>query len=123
MPPCRSGDGLGYSLLFPLAPLSSGDLVTRDYVEGLERGREGVRPHLLLPWRPRNLMLEQEKQLEPGKEFFLAARTMETLPDLQVEVVPLPGDRRIKVYSEYSFINANLTHPRYHMIQLLSVHT
>ena len=49
--------------------------------------------------------------MEPGQEFFLAARTMETLPDLGALVRALPQDRRIKVFSEYEPINKNLNHP------------
>ena len=52
-------------------------------------------------------------QLEPGQEFFLGARTMETLPDLGVPVRALPEDGKIRVFSEYKFTNKNLPHPRF----------
>merc|ERR1719209_1536820 len=45
---------------------------------------------------------------------------METLPDLSVQVEALPSDRRIRVYSEYPFINANLTHPRFELVDSMA---
>jgi len=109
-------DGLGYSLLFPIVALEEGDAVTRDYVEGLERGRgEDARNALLCAWQHTDFTHVPRKQQEPSKEFFAAARQMETLPDLSVTTPPLPSDRQIKVYSEYEFINKNLTHPRFVM--------
>jgi len=123
-PSCRlvpflwSGDGLAYSLLFPIEPLEAGSRVTRDFIEGLERGRgEEARKALLLPWIHTDFKGHGSTQGEPGKEFFLAARTMETLPDSSVEIPPLPEDRKIKVYSEYEFINRNLTHPRFEIVE------
>ena len=113
-----SGDGLAYSLLFPIEPMEAGSRVTRDFIEGLERGRgEEVRKALLLPWIPSDFKDHGSVQGEPGKEFFLAARTMETLPDPCVTITPLPADRKIRVYSEYEFINRNLTHPRFEVVE------
>jgi len=92
--------------------------VTRDFIEGLERGRgEEARKALLLPWIHTDFKGHGSTQGEPGKEFFLAARTMETLPDSSVEIPPLPEDRKIKVYSEYEFINRNLTHSRFEIVE------
>ena len=111
-----AGDGLGYSLLFPTQALAPGSRATRDYVEGLERGRgQAARTALLCAWRPTDLRLVSRDQQEPGEDFFLAARTMETLPDPGMAVVALPEDRRIRVFSEYEFINKNLTHPRFEL--------
>ena len=98
--------------------MEAGSRVTRDFIEGLERGRgEEARKALLLPWIHSDFKEHGSTQREPGKEFFLAARTMETLPDPSVSITPLPSDRKIKVYSEYEFINRNLSHPRFEVVE------
>jgi tubulin--tyrosine ligase-like protein 12 len=109
-----AGDGLAYSVLFPVTALGPGAAVTRDYIEGLARGRgPAARAALLSAWRPSGPATVSEQQLEPREEFFLAARAMETLPDPGAELRPLPTDRKIRVYSEYQVINQNLSHPRF----------
>merc|ERR1719470_820246 len=74
-PSCRlvpflwSGDGLAYSLLFPIEPLEAGSRVTRDFIEGLERGRgEEARKALLLPWIHSDFKEHGSTQGEPSKE-------------------------------------------------------
>lgn len=116
-----NGDGLGYSILFPVSSLEAGAEITRDYVEGLERGRgEEARRALLCAWYNTDFTHLSSRQEEPGKDFFLAARQMETLPDTTVTPTPLPCDRPIKVYSEYEFINKHLTHARFTMTDNLA---
>ena len=108
-----AGDGLGYSLLFPVSsgPAEAGSVVTRDFLEG--EARTEAREALLCAWTTSDLTHVSRVQEEPGEEFWQSARQAETLPDRSVNIPALPTDRQIRVYSEYEFISQNLTHPRF----------
>jgi len=106
-----AGDGLGYSLLFPIKSLELGDEITRDYVEGQSKDQVS-RSALLCAWQHTDLTSIEWRQTEPDSSFFTSARLSETLPDLSVAIPELPSEREILVYSQYEFINRNLTHPR-----------
>eukprot|EP00092_Neocalanus_flemingeri_P052355 GFUD01061191.1.p1 GENE.GFUD01061191.1~~GFUD01061191.1.p1 ORF type:complete len:449 (-),score=129.92 GFUD01061191.1:18-1364(-) len=110
-----AGDGLGYSLLFPAKPhtIPSNTAVTRDYVEGQAATDPVARQALLCAWSSSDLTHVDRRQEEPGLQFWQSARQAESLPDPGVTIPPLPEDRPIMVYSEYPFINQNLTHPRF----------
>lgn len=109
-----AGDGLGYSLLFPIksTTISASTPVTRDYVEG-QTADPLTRQALLCPWVSADLTQVSTEQQEPGREFWQSARQNESLPDAAANIPPLPADRPIMVYSEYTFINQNLSHPRF----------
>jgi len=111
-----AGDGLGYSLLFPCntAAIPASTMVTRDYVEGQVKD-DTTRQAMLCPWVHTDLTHIDTDQQEPGLEFWQSARQSESLPDTAVTIPSLPSDRAIKVYSEYPFINQNLSHPRFSM--------
>jgi len=109
-----AGDGLGYSLLFPTKSsfIASNTPVTRDYVEG-QTSDPVTRQALLCPWVHTDLTHLTIEQVEPGTEFWQSARQAESLPDTTASIPSLPTERPIMVYSEYPFINQNLTHPRF----------
>ena len=111
-----AGDGLGYSLLFPCntTAMPASTVVTRDYVEGQVKDNT-TRQAMLCPWVHTDLTHIDTDQQEPGLEFWQSARQSESLPDTAANIPPLPSDRAIKVYSEYPFINQNLSHPRFSM--------
>jgi tubulin--tyrosine ligase-like protein 12 len=45
-----------------------------------------------------------------------ASRENESLPDPEVPVAALPEDRKLKVFSGYDVISANLHHPRFELV-------
>ena len=108
-----AGDGLGYSLLFPVTsgPVETGTIVTRDFLQG--ETRTEARAALLCAWSHSDMTNISTVQEEPGSEFWQSARQAETLPDRSVTIPALPTDRQLRVYSEYEFIGKNLTHPRF----------
>lgn len=102
-----------YSVLFPIKDLSVGEEVTRDYVEGLLT-QPHFRDALLLPWFPKSFLSEDFRQEEPDDEYFLEGHTVESLPDLDADYVAKQEfETKLKVYSEYRFVNDYLKHPRF----------
>lgn len=99
-----------YTILFPICDVEEGDTVTRNYVEG---GFEDVkqRDAMLLPWQPFNYLLESFEQIEPDESYFLSGHLLETLPDTTRPVIR--NVEKLKVFSEYSFINEYLTSDRF----------
>ena len=115
-----AGDGLGYSLLFPVTPEAkeAGTEVSRDYIEGeaRERGTE-VRSALMCAWTRTDLTHVDTQQPEPDLTFWQSSRHAESLPDPAANIPKLPRDRKLRVYSEYEFITNNLTHERFEMTE------
>ena len=115
-------DHCAYSILFPkpnddVHIIRENAEVTIDYVEGPEASSSPlIRSALLLPWIHKDFTDLSWKQEEPDPSFFSASRTNESIPDPNTDIVDLPKDRKIKVYAEYEFIGANLTHPRFEMV-------
>ena len=112
-----SADGLGYSLLFPVSTesRSAGAQVTRDYVEGAAGDDSVLRSALLCAWSDTDLTHVSTDQPEPDTQFWQSARETETLPHPDTPVTPLTRDSPVRVFSEYEFIGANLTDPRFTM--------
>ena len=113
-----AGDGLGYSLLFPVTQEAkeAGTEVTRDYVEGEARGQGfEARTALMCAWDRTDLTHVSTEQPEPDMSFWASSRQAESLPDPGAVIPKLPRDRKLRVYSEYEFISDNLTHERFEM--------
>ena len=113
-----AGDGLGYSLLFPVSQEAkeAGTEVTRDYVEGEARGQgPEARTALMCAWTRTDLTHVSTEQPEPDMSFWASSRQAESLPDPGAVIPELPRDRKLRVYSEYEFISDNLTHERFEM--------
>jgi len=110
-----AGDGLGYSIMFPITPhaIMANTSVTRDYVEGQGTTDPLTREALMCAWTRTDLTHVDTEQVEPDMSFWQSARQAESMPDPEAVIPPFPMDRSIKVYSEYSFINQNLTHNRF----------
>lgn len=102
-----------YTLLFPIKDVAKGKEVTRDYVEGPVT-HPSFRDALLLPWFPKSFVLEEFRQEEPDEEYFLEGHAVESLPDLDGDhTFKQEPKAKLKVYSEYSFVNKYLKHPRF----------
>jgi len=114
------GDGLGYSLMFPVQEVFEGEEVTRDYVESPEATDPVIRKCLLAAWKPYDVAIQDFGQKEPSTEFFLSGRLEESLPDPGAKIEPLPTERKIKVYAEYEFIRKNLSDSRFELTDSLA---
>lgn len=104
-----------YSILFPINDCEDGDSVTRDFVEGVLVDSKD-RQALLLPWSYTSFVDEDFAQKEPGQEYFLSGKTEETLPDSSAPFPIIDGNRPLKVYSDYEFINTYLTDPAFEIV-------
>lgn len=110
-------DRATYSLLFPVKNIKSGDIVTRNYIEHLAVNDENRRA-MLLPWREYKESGDFT-QIEPDSDYFLSGHVEESLPDTSLPVRMTRNPEQIlKVYSEYSLINENLTHPRFEIVDV-----
>lgn len=102
------GDQTKYTLLFPIKNLECNDVVTRDYVEGVD---EDLRKALLIPWRYESFLNHDFNQKEPDASYFSSGHIAESLPDVQIEIKNTKPV--LKVYSDYNFVNQYLKHPSF----------
>ncbi|XP_043274192.1 tubulin--tyrosine ligase-like protein 12 [Venturia canescens] len=110
-------DGVTYTLLFPVKNVKHEEQVTRDFVEG-QTDDVDKRRVLSLPWTDDYLADSNFEQFEPSEDYFLAGHIRETLPSLsELERSERPIDAKLKVYSEYRFVNEYLTHPKFEIVE------
>lgn len=104
-----------YTLLFPIENVDEGDTITRNYVEG-EYSDSTQREAMLIPWKYYEHFYEPFLQVEPDTNYFLEGHIVETLPNIEA----LPKERNItgklKVFSEYRYINDYLTSEHFQII-------
>ena len=105
-------EGVIYTLLFPIKDVESGEEVTRDFVEGQTSDLKKRRA-LLLPWREDNFLEESFEQTEPDEDYFLSGHVSESLPEKVPEHIPQP---KLKVYSQYTFVERYLTDPDFEIV-------
>ncbi|XP_076165510.1 tubulin tyrosine ligase-like 12 [Ptiloglossa arizonensis] len=106
-------EGVSYTLLFPIKDVDYEEEVTRDFVEG-QTNDEQTRRALLLPWVDASFLEESFVQSEPRKNYFLASRVCETLPeDIDPELLIKDRNRKLKVFSDYTYVNDYLNDPAF----------
>ncbi|KAM7298119.1 hypothetical protein ISCGN_018745 [Ixodes scapularis] len=103
-----------YSVLYPVKDVACGEEATRNFAEGPPCDPL-TRAALLLPWEPCDLTHVDCNQAEPSEEFLRSGRKEESLPDTSVAFGPVPTDRKLKVFSEYRYVNEHLTHPSFEL--------
>lgn len=109
-------EGVTYTLLFPIKDVDFQDEVTRDFVEGQTNDADKRRA-LLLPWIDDTFVEESFVQVEPNKDYFLAGHIEESLPErINPEVLRRPINMRLKVFSQYTFVNDYLTDPSFEIV-------
>lgn len=101
-----------YSLLFPIKNVQEGDQITRDFAEGVQNNRELI----LLPWQHQNFSEESFEQHEPDTSYFLHGRIEETLAESSAIAPVIDGNRPLKVFSDYEFVNQYLTDPAFEVL-------
>lgn len=110
------GRQIAYSLLFPIKNVGFGEEVTRNYIEGsinsddCDEDNELLSQALMIPWVASDLSHIDCNQVEPDIEFMRSGRIEESLPQNLSLCPQLPQNRKIKVYSDYSYICQYLTH-------------
>jgi len=109
-----AGKGFAFSVVWLLKDLAHMDEICRDFFPAVRDEKQ--RGLLLLPWRPFDATLASPQPKPVEKAFFLSSRNNEALPLVDVTVC-LPEDRKIKVFSEYEFVNSHLTHPRFEITE------
>nr|XP_033324359.1 tubulin--tyrosine ligase-like protein 12 [Megalopta genalis] len=106
-------EGVTYTLLFPIEDVEKGEEVTRDFVEG-QTNDPRKREALLLPWKNECFLNENFVQIEPDESYFLSGHILESLPeDLNPEALLRDRSSKLKVYSQYSFVNEYLNDPAF----------
>lgn len=108
-------EGVTYSILYPLRDLEEDEEVTRDFIDGQSTDL-AAKSALLLPWREEPSLIDEDfVPGEPGEEYFLQDRVRESMPE--VSVAPRhPGDRRLRVFSQYTLVNEFLNDERFEIV-------
>ncbi|XP_066594754.1 tubulin--tyrosine ligase-like protein 12 [Prorops nasuta] len=105
-----------YTLLFPITDIEPDDVITRDFIEG-QTNDEKKRKALLLPWFDFSFKHESFIQTEPDEKYFVSGHLNETLPTTRsIATVSTLKRTKLKVFSEYSFVNQYLTDPEFEIV-------
>lgn len=109
-------DQMTYTLLFPIENVEEGEIITRNFVEG-EYSDNLQKEALLIPWKYYEHFDEDFSQEEPNANYFLEGHMVESLPDLQTLLNnQRDSTGKLKVYSEYRFINEHLTASEFQIV-------
>lgn len=105
-------DQMTYTLLFPIENVDESDPITRNFVEG-HYSDPLQREAMLIPWKQYEYFYEDYTQQEPNSNYFLEGHIVETLPDLDLLTERQVPTRKLKIFSEYRYINQYLTAPEF----------
>ncbi|XP_043491992.1 tubulin--tyrosine ligase-like protein 12 [Polistes fuscatus] len=110
-------EGVTYTLLFPVKDVKFEEEVTRDFIDGQTSDLK-KRQALLLPWIDNSFINKSFVQESPSEDYFLAGHILEDVPDkINVEEAIVRGpNEKLKVYSQYSFVNNYLTDPAFEIV-------
>ncbi|XP_049877980.1 tubulin--tyrosine ligase-like protein 12 [Pectinophora gossypiella] len=108
-------DQMTYTLLFPVENVEEGDPVTRNFVEG-HYPDPLQREAMLIPWKEYEHFQEDFTPQEPDSNYFLEGHIVETLPDLDLLRDRQRPEGKLKVFSEYQYINDYLTSPDFEIV-------
>lgn len=106
---------LTYTLLFPINNVEEGDMITRNFVEGYFPNPM-QREAMLIPWKHYEHFGEDFTQEEPSSKYFLEGHMVETMPELDLLKVREVSSIKLKVFSEYRYINEYLTAPEFEIV-------
>lgn len=104
-----------YSLLFLQDNIEEGDLVYRDFAEGIT----DVTPRkaALLPWIPSSFEDTDIKPKIPGEDYYISGHFPETLPDMMKAKHKLPIKDKYLCYSQYSLVKKYLADPKFELTE------
>lgn len=101
-------DQMTYTLLFPIENVEEGSAVTRNFVEG-EYSDTLQKEAMLIPWKHYDHFYEKFTQVEPDPAYFIEGHLVESLPNLEALENTPDHAIKLKVFSEYRYINEYLT--------------
>lgn len=104
-----------YTLLFPVENVEEGDCITRNYIEGYFHNSH-QREAMLIPWQHYDHFNEDFAPDEPDGNYFVEGHIVETLPDLHILKYRVRPFGKLKVFSEYKFINDYLNAPEFQIV-------
>ncbi|XP_013183658.2 tubulin--tyrosine ligase-like protein 12 [Amyelois transitella] len=105
-----------YTLLFPIQDIEEGEPITRNFVEG-NYTDSLQREAMLIPWKHYNNFDDDFSQEEPDSNYFLEGHIVEDLPDLEIlSRRETTAGEKLKVFSNYRFINEHLTLPEFEIV-------
>lgn len=104
-----------YTLLFPVENIEEGDRITRNFVEGAFSDPR-QRDAMLIPWQHYDHSFEDFTLEEPDRNYFLEGHIVETFPDLEVLKNRQRPTGKLKVFSEYTFVNDYLSAPEFEIV-------
>lgn len=104
-----------YCLLFLQKDIKEGDLIFRDFAEGITDPL--LRKATLLPWIPSSFDDIPTEPSIPGPEYYLAGHIPETLPDLNNLKAHLTRKEKYFVFTQYSFIKKFLTDSKFQLTE------
>lgn len=106
---------MAYTLLFPIKDVEEGGIITRNFVEG-QFSDPIQREAMLIPWKHYEHYNEDYTQQEPSSKYFLEGHLEETLPQLDMLKDRENSVLKLKVFSEYRYINEYLTSPDFEIV-------
>ncbi|XP_060521142.1 tubulin--tyrosine ligase-like protein 12 [Cylas formicarius] len=121
LPNCRIApfvylpEGITFSLLFPCKNIKKGELIYRDYSEGITD--EIARKAALLPWIYTSFENINAKPDIPNALYYLSGHVQEYLPDLDRSNINLTKKDKYMVFSEYSLIKTFLTDTKFEVTE------
>lgn len=101
-------DQMTYTLLFPIENVEEGSPITRNFVEG-DYSDPLQKEAMLIPWKHYSHFYEKYSQVEPDPNYFIEGHIVESLPNLEALKNTPNKSGKLKVFSEYTYINQYLT--------------
>lgn len=108
-------DQMTYTLLFPVEDIDEGEIITRNFIEGNYQD-DMEKNAMQIPWRHYHHFDQDFAQIEPDSNYFLEGHIVESLPNLESLVDKQNITDKLKVFSEYRFINEHLTAPEFQIV-------
>lgn len=112
--------GIAYNLLFPIKSLLRGDLVTRNYLDSTASSQSdpNLIAALMLPWESCDLSNVSYLQTESESAFSFKHKPEEIMPESPSRsLMRLPFNDRLKVFSQYKYVNENLKDERFILVE------
>ena len=113
---------MAYSLLFPIKSVSFGEEVFRNYIDGslndeFTEDSDLLPKALMIPWIETDLSEVDCNQVEPDVAFIRRGRVEESLAIESNSGPKLDPNRKIRVYSQYGYVNQYLTHESFEITE------
>lgn len=113
---------IAYSLLFPIKSVPFGEEVTRNYIDGslndeFTENSDLLPKALMIPWITSDLTEVDCNQVEPDVAFVRRGRVEESLAVESTVGPQLDRTKKLKVFSQYCYINQYLTHDSFEITE------